>query len=221
MSDSPWKNYFDQKAMKHGASVKSSDYFDDDSFFSQREHILRWLGPQKNKEILDAGCGVGAFSEPWVGTNNVHGVDFSRRSLEFAASRGLKTQMGDLATLPFGTGSFDLVVCIGVIQLIEDYQTVIAELARVTKPGGVLLVQTLHRKSLQRKLLHFFEHSKKFDKMFDMDEVAKVFDQLGLKDISFLKQYHPLKKVRQSTAVGHMMDNFCTSFAIRGMKCDG
>ena len=221
MSNSPWKNYFDQKALTHGASVKSSDYFDDDSFFSQREYILRWLGPQKNKDILDAGCGVGAFSEPWVGANNVHGVDFSEKSLEYAAGRGLKTLAGDLASLPFAAGSFDLVVCIGVIQLIEDYQKVIAELARVTKPGGVLLVQTLHQKSLQRKLLTFFERSKKFDKMYDMDEVARVFDQLGFTDISFLKQYHPLKTVRQSCAFGHLTDNFCTSFAIRGRKCNG
>ena len=221
MGNEAWKNYFDHKAEEHGASVKTSDYFDDASFFMQRDNLLRWLGPVEGLEILDAGCGVGAFSEPWTRDNTVYGVDFSEKSLEYAAGRGLKTLAGDLASLPFAAGSFDLVVCIGVIQLIEDYQKVISELARVTKTGGVLLVQTLHQKSLQRKLLTFFERSKKFDKMYDMDEVARVFDQLGFTDISFLKQYHPLKTVRQSCAFGHLTDNFCTSFAIRGRKCNG
>lgn len=218
MSNSPWKNYFDQKAITHGASVKASDYFDEASFFAQREHILQWMGLQNNKQILDAGCGVGAFSEPWVATNVVYGVDFSEKSLAYAAARGLKTLAGDLAALPFETGSFDLVVCIGVIQLIEDHEPVIAELARVTKPGGMLLVQTLHKGSLQRSLLGLFERGKKFDKMYEMKELADLFDRLGFDAISFLKQYHPLKAVSRSGVSGGLTDPFCTSFAIRGSK---
>ena len=130
MGHSQWQQYFDQKAATHGASVKSSDYFDDDSFFVQRDHILQWIGPLAGKRILDAGCGVGAFSEPWTPANAVVGVDFSEKSLEFAAARGLQTLSADLTALPFESGSFDLVVCIGVIQLIENYQPVLAELAR-------------------------------------------------------------------------------------------
>lgn len=218
MSDSNWKQYFDQKAATHGASVKSSDYFDDASFFVQRDHILQWLGELNGKEILDAGCGVGAFSEPWAKNNNVYGVDFSEKSLEFAAARGLKTSTGDLRGLPFASGTFDVVVCIGVIQLIEDYEPIIAELARVTKPGGVLLVQTLHKDSLQRKLLGLFERSKKFDKMYAMDELEQVYARLGFESTSFLKQYHPFKTVTRSSESGSLSDLFCTSFAIKGRK---
>jgi 2-polyprenyl-3-methyl-5-hydroxy-6-metoxy-1,4-benzoquinol methylase len=218
MSESNWKQYFDQKASTHGASVKSSDYFDEASFFVQRNHILHWLGDFRGKEILDAGCGVGAFSEPWVRNNTVHGVDFSEKSLEFAAARGLKTQTGDLGALPFKNGKFDVVVCIGVIQLIENYDPVIAELARVTKPGGTLLVQTLHKGSLQRRLLGLFERTKKFDQMYAMGELESVFVRLGLGSISFLKQYHPLSTVTRSSEWGNLSDRFCTSFAIKGRK---
>ena len=218
MSDSQWKQYFDQKATTHGASVKSSDYFDDSSFFVQRGHILNWVGPLAGKQILDAGCGVGAFSEPWAPDNTVYGVDFSEKSLEFAAARGLKTLAGDLSALPFATGMFDLVVCIGVIQLIADYRPVLAELARVVKPGGTLLVQTLHRESLQRKMLAFFERAKKFDQMYGMPELSSEFAGLGFRDISFLRQYHPLSLVTQGRETGGLGDFFCTSFAIRGSK---
>ena len=218
MGNSQWQQYFDQKAATHGASVKSSDYFDDDSFFVQRDHILQWIGPLAGKRILDAGCGVGAFSEPWTRANTVVGVDFSEKSLEFAAARGLQTLSADLTALPFESGSFDLVVCIGVIQLIENYQPVLAELARVTKPGGMLLVQTLHQGSLQRKLLGLVERSKKFDRMYEMAELRDEFDRLGLGEVSFLKQYHPFKTVASSDSFGGPGDWFCTSFAIRGIK---
>ncbi len=218
MGNSQWQQYFDQKASTHGASVKSSDYFDDTSFFVQRDHILQWIGPLAGKQILDAGCGVGAFSEPWTRDNSVVGVDFSEKSLEFAAGRGLKTLPADLTALPFAAGSFDLVVCIGVIQLIEKYQPVLAELARVTKPGGMLLVQTLHQGSLQRKLLGMVERSKKFDRMYEMAELRDEYVRLGFASISFLKQYHPLKAVTPSESFGGFTDHFCTSFAIRGIK---
>lgn len=218
MSDSNWKQYFDQKAATHGASVKSSDYFDDVSFFVQRDHILNWLGDLKGKKILDAGCGVGAFSEPWIQNNTVYGVDFSEQSLKFAATRGLKTSTGDLKALPFENDTFDVVVCIGVIQLIEDYEAVVAELARVTKPGGTLLVQTLHKSSLQRKLLGLFERSKKFDRMYAMDELERVISRVGFGSVSFLKQYHPLKVVTRGGGTGSLADRLCTSFAVKGSK---
>lgn len=213
-----WKQYFDQKAETHGASVKSSDYFDDESFFMQRNNTLRWLGEMKGKEVLDAGCGVGAFSEPLVKDNTVYGVDFSVKSLEFAAQRGLVTSSQDLTAMNFESGKFDVVMCIGVIQLIEQYQAVIQELARVTKPGGTLLIQTLHRGSVQRKLLKLFEKSKKFDKMYAMDELRDVFAKHGFEHIEFLKMYHPFKFVASSRTGGNVSDAFCTSFAIKGSK---
>jgi ubiquinone/menaquinone biosynthesis C-methylase UbiE len=218
MSTTNWKQYFDQKAERHGASVKSSDYFDDASFFMQRDNTLRWLGEMRGKEILDAGCGVGAFSEPLTRENTVYGVDFSEKSLEFAAARGLRTKTDDLTALHFDDNQFDVVLCIGVIQLIEQYLPVIKELARVTKPGGTLLVQTLHKGSIQRKLLRLFEQSKKFDKMYGMGELKQAFTQSGFEQIEFLKLYHPFQFVSKSRGEGMLSDSFCTSFAIKGSK---
>lgn len=218
MSNSKWQQYFDEKASTHGASVKSSDYFDDASFFMQRDHILHWLGDLSGKAILDAGCGVGAFSEPLAGDNVVYGVDFSAKSLEFAAARGLHTRTGDLTALDFVDGTFDVVLCIGVIQLIPGYEQVLQELARVTKPGGTMLIQTLHKDSVQRKLLRLFEQTKKFDRMYAMSELKAVYGTLGFGEVEFLKMYHPFQFVTSGKA-GSLTDLFCTSFAIKGRKC--
>lgn len=217
MSSSNWKQYFDKKAEVHGASVKSSDYFDDASFFMQRDNTLRWLGEVQGKEILDAGCGVGAFSEPLAHHNIVYGVDFSEKSLEFAAARGLCAVTGDLTALPFADGKFDVVLCIGVIQLIEQYLTVMEELARVTKPGGTLLVQTLHKGSIQRKIISLFEQERKFDKMYALGELKSAFSQLGFEHIEFLRMYHPFQFVTAGSEQS-ITDMFCTSFAIKGRK---
>lgn len=217
MNKSDWQDYFDQKAATHGASVQASDYYDEKSFFMQRDNILNWLGDLRGLDILDAGCGVGAFSEPLVAANTVHGVDFSAKSLEYAAARGLKAQVGDLAALPFAAGSFDLVLCIGVIQLIDDHLTVLRELARVTRPGGTLLVQTLHRGSLQRKILALFERSHKFDKMYAMAGLAADFAACGLGSCEFLKLYHPFRFTTTGGA-GELGDFLCTSFALKGRK---
>ncbi|TBL77272.1 class I SAM-dependent methyltransferase [Paenibacillus thalictri] len=218
MGNSNWKQYFDNKAETFGASVKSSDYFNEESFFMQRDNTLRWLGRLEGKEILDAGCGVGAFSEPLVKNNTVYGVDFSVKSLEHAAARGLRTSSEDLTALSFENGKFDVVMCIGVIQLIEQYENVLKELARVTKPGGTLLIETLNKGSVQRKMLKLFEKSKKFEKMYTMDELKRVFSKYGFGQIEFLKIYHPFKFVTQGSGDGLMSSMFSTSFAIKGRK---
>lgn len=218
MSNTNWKQYFDKRAETHGAAVQSSDYFNEESFFMQRDNTLRWLGDCKDKTILDAGCGVGAFSEPLVKNNTVYGVDFSEKSLEFAAARGLQTMPGDLTALTFEDGKFDAVLCIGVIQLIEQYEAVIKELARVTKPGGTLLIQTLNKGSVQRKLLKLMEKSKKFDRMYTMDELKKVFNKYGFDHIEFLHMYHPFKFVTNGRSAGAFSNMFATSFAIKGRK---
>ncbi|MEF3304684.1 class I SAM-dependent methyltransferase [Paenibacillus sp. GYB003] len=220
MGNIHWKQYFDKKAEVHGASVKSSDYFNEKSFFMQRDNTLRWLGPCKGKLILDAGCGVGAFSEPLTEHNIVYGVDFSEKSLEYAAARGLKTMPGDLTALEFEDGKFDIVVCNGVIQLIEQYEDVIKELARVTKPGGTLLVETLNRGSIQRKLLKLLEKDKKFDRMYEMSELRDVFAKYGFDNIEFLHIYHPFHFVTQGSGQNMLANKFSTSFAIKGRKAN-
>lgn len=218
MSDSSWKDYFNNKAKTHGGSVMTSDYFNEKSFYMQRENTLKWLGDLKNKEILDAGCGVGAFSETLVKDNSVYGVDFSEKSLEFAKKRGLNTCTGDLKALPFEDGKFDLVLCIGVIQLIREYEKVIRELARVTRPGGTLLIETLNKNSVQRKVYSFLNRDKKFDLMFSKEELRRLFEGLGFKNIEFMSLYHPADFVTYKKDEGFIDKYFSTSFAIKGEK---
>ena len=109
------------------------------------ERVARLLAPLTGRErALDAGCGAGALAlalAPLVA--EVVGVDRSPALL--AAARELAPPNcsfveGDVTALPFEYGSFDLVGCARVLHHVRRPELVVSELARVTRPGGRILV---------------------------------------------------------------------------------
>ena len=84
--------------------------------------------------VADVGCGSGplaAHLQCWVG------VDTSAAELDAAAARGRSTvARADVLELPFATRSLDAVVCSMALQVTEPLPDVLAEIARVLRPGG-------------------------------------------------------------------------------------
>ncbi len=102
--------------------------------------------------VLDVGCGGGLLAEEFAGLGcAVTGVDPSERSL--AAARAHAAQVGlpieyrqaSGEALPFVEASFDIVYCCDVLEHVDDLGQVIRESARVLKPGGVYLYDTINR----------------------------------------------------------------------------
>ena len=114
-----------------------------------RDRVQQLLAPIDGSErVLDSGCGAGAFAfaiAPLVGT--VVGVDLSEDLI--AAGRELapancELMVGDATALPFEYGSFDIVGCMRVLHHARRPELIVSELARVTRPGGrILLVDQL------------------------------------------------------------------------------
>jgi len=101
---------------------------------------------------LDVGCGGGFLSEDLAETGlRVTGIDPSEGSLGAAAAHakgsGLRIEYraGTGENLLFGDGSFDMVFCCDVLEHVEDVSAVIAEIARVLKPGGLFFFDTINR----------------------------------------------------------------------------
>lgn len=95
--------------------------------------------------VLDAGCGQGApvlrrLSE----STQAVGLDFSRGQLDLATDNapGVPLVQGDMTALPFEAGAFDAVVAYhSLIHVpIDEHPDVLAEFARVLRPGARLLL---------------------------------------------------------------------------------
>ena len=66
------------------------------------------------------------------------------RAGEKASTRSCRGVTADMATLPFADGSFDKTVSVAALEFVADEKRAVAELFRVTRPGGVVVVATLN-----------------------------------------------------------------------------
>lgn len=110
--------------------------------------ILRLLPDSGLGEVLDIGTGTGRILE-LLGPHTVRavGIDQSREmlsiaraKLEEAGLRHCQVRQADMYQLPFSSASFDTVIVHQVLHYAEEPADVVAEAARVLRPGGRLLV---------------------------------------------------------------------------------
>jgi len=108
--------------------------------------VRRFVSPQGEERALDAGCGAGALAFALAPTvAEVVGVDRVPELLGQARARAVDVPSvrfveGDIADLPFPPASFDLVGTLRTLHHVARPELVVAELVRVARPGGHLLV---------------------------------------------------------------------------------
>lgn len=114
---------------------------------------LHWLAESRAKLIpepshkgavlLDLACGGGLMA-PHVPEGYEHiGVDLTESALHQARPTGLEPVRADVHRLPFADESADVVVAGELFEHVDDLSRVIAEIARVLKPGGTLVFDTV------------------------------------------------------------------------------
>jgi SAM-dependent methyltransferase len=102
--------------------------------------VLDGLVLPRRPAILDAGCGSGRTLDDLAARGSVAGVDTSAMAVEAARRRGhANVRIAPVEKLPFDDRAFDLVTCLDVIEHTPDDRATLAELLRVTAPGGVLV----------------------------------------------------------------------------------
>jgi SAM-dependent methyltransferase len=117
--------------------------------YYERPAILALAGDVAGRRILDAGCGSGPlFSALRDRGAIVTGIDASAGMLELARRRlgaDADLRVADLAgPLPFPDDAFDDVIASLVLHYLEDWGPTLAELRRVLRSGGRLLVSVDH-----------------------------------------------------------------------------
>jgi len=107
--------------------------------------FVDWLSPAKGLDWVDVGCGTGAFTQLLLdrcAPRRVSAIDPSAEQIAYArktaAAKRVDFEIGDAQSLPFGDGAFDASVMALVITFVPDPNKAVAELKRVTKPGGMV-----------------------------------------------------------------------------------
>jgi 2-polyprenyl-6-hydroxyphenyl methylase/3-demethylubiquinone-9 3-methyltransferase len=115
---------------------------------------LHWLAawraqhlPPADREgavLVDLGCGGGLMGPHVAPLGYRHvGVDIGLRGLELARWHGLLPVRGSVLQVPLADGCADVVLACEILEHVEDDLAVLAECARLLRPGGLLLLDTL------------------------------------------------------------------------------
>lgn len=104
--------------------------------------ILETFGDLAGKRVLDAGCGKGRFARVLLGehpTARIHAMDIALAMLRHVAPP-LAPCAGSLTALPYATGAFDALYATESLEHAVDIEGAVAELCRVVKPGGRIVI---------------------------------------------------------------------------------
>lgn len=114
-----------------------------------RTSVERALGSVKlsgNENVLDVGCGTGVLLEQLQNQHpnlHLHGLEPSRGMMTMAQKRCPETitlTQGQAEELPYSKGSFDVVFSVSALHYFTDPPQAIAEMHRVLRPGGKVLL---------------------------------------------------------------------------------
>jgi ubiquinone/menaquinone biosynthesis C-methylase UbiE len=117
---------------------------------------LELIGDVAGLDVLDAACGTGRYALRLAQAGaRVCGVDVSEEMLAVARTKhdeqglDVELRLGELTALPYPDASFDVAVCALTFCHLPDLRPPTAELARVLRPGGRLVISDFHPMGLR------------------------------------------------------------------------
>ena len=116
-------------------------------FYPRQQHVIQSLHLKEGQRVLDLGVGTGLSLPLYPPNVRVTGVDLSDSMLREAQKKIRQERLGhvtllemDAGRLAFADDAFDVVIAAFVISVVPDPIQVIAEIKRVSKPGGKIVI---------------------------------------------------------------------------------
>jgi ubiquinone/menaquinone biosynthesis C-methylase UbiE len=145
--DEAWKTIYDTRAKRQIPEYLKGNWSKEG--YEQLLDITLKLCTQQTQchTVLDVGCGIGRYCEHLQKLGfNPTGVDIAPNMIEFAKAQfpTISFAVANGYDLPFKDCEFDLVISIGALQCLEDYERFVSELCRVAK--YTIIISTLYNK---------------------------------------------------------------------------
>lgn len=163
--------------------------FNDPRMARRRKTILECLQRRlkPGASILDAGCGLGEVLADIPEGYNLFGFDYAKANVEFTRRRlggRAKVEQGSIYEIPFPSESMDAVLCLEVLEHIEDDARGVRDIARVLKPGGILImaVPYTYYWPAYKELMGHFRH-------YTRESVADLLKNNGLTPVEVLPNF--------------------------------
>ncbi len=144
-------------------------------------------------EVLECACGTGLLSAVIAGRcRRLTATDFSEKMLakaqkNCAAFRNVTFAFADITALGYSDGSFDKVVAGNVIHLLDEPLKALAELNRVCRPGGTLIIPTYMNRDRKGRTSGFAKTVGKagadFKRQFTVESYRQFFLDAGYRDV--------------------------------------
>jgi len=161
-----------------------------------------------DRDLLEIGCGLGTdLSQFACGGARVTGLDLTVRSVGLAARRFAtegregRFLVGDAENLPFPDASFDVVYSFGVLHHTPEPPRAFAEIRRVLRPGGELVVMLYHSQSSHYYVgypLELLSRLRRGQRWIGRSEYFRIYDG----------DENPLGKAYSRREVRHLLEGF-------------
>jgi SAM-dependent methyltransferase len=164
--------------------------------------LIAFAGVEPGMRALDVGCGPGALTAPLaerLGATNVSAVDPSEPFVEAARARlpGVEVVVAAAEALPFADHAFDVTLSQLVLNFMRDAEAGVREMARVTRPGGLVASCVWDYSGGMTLLRAFWDAAREVDpeaaaadegaimRWCGDGELAELWGDAGLEDVRF------------------------------------
>lgn len=144
------------------------------------QNLISTYSTNQKIKLLDIGCGTGELLRELSPLGEVFGIDNSPQAIAFCKERGLTNIfIANGTDIPFPDNTFDMVLCLDVLEHIENDVGTIKEIKRVGKPGGTIIIFVPTFKFLWGTSDEVSHHLRRYR----LKEISKKVEKNGLKII--------------------------------------